>query len=388
MQIQSIIFLRMNTTKRITIRHLLIKKENKIGIKFYPDKVVQALIKQLPDVKWSNKYGMAYIANTPNNLSRIYNSFKGVAWVDGKYFYRNKPLKKTVIKANLVSINAFRLRKLPAGYRPCPPEYLQKLELKKYSINTAKIYVYYFEAFINFYRNFALLDINEEHIRAFISYQINLNKSHSTLNQIINSIKFYYEIVLSMPNRFYDIERPHAKEKLPEVLDKSEIIQIINHTNNIKHKCILSVIYSAGLRVSELLNLMITDIDSKRMVIRVADSKGGKDRYTLLSNTVLIELRQYFVAYKPSKFLFEGLHGGQYSSSSVLKLLKRASKKAGIRKQVKTHMLRHSFATHLLEQGTDLRAIQTLLGHSSLTTTQIYTHVANNIMKTIKNPLD
>lgn len=377
-----------NKNKIITLRHLVIDKENMIGLKFYPDKVIQALIKELPGVKWSNEFSMVYIGNSSKNLSLIYNSFRGIAWIDGKYFYRNKPLKNTVAADKLVNINSFRERKLPDNYRRCPKEFLQKLELKKYSLNTAKIYIYYFEEFINYYPKLDLLEINEENIKDYLSYQINLGKADSTLNQIINSIKFYYEMVLGMPNRFYDMERPRKKEQLPEVLDKTEIIKIIDHTNNLKHKCILSVIYSAGLRVSELISLKLTDIDSKRMVIRVKDSKGGKDRYTLLSNNVLEDLRRYFIEYKPNIYLFEGQKNLKYSSSSVLKILKRASKRAGIKKQVKTHMLRHSFATHLLEQGTDLRSIQTLLGHSSLTTTEIYTHVANNIMKTIKNPLD
>jgi len=377
-----------STHKLITLRHLIVNKENKIGLKFYPDKLLQALIKELPDVKWSNKFSMVYISNSSKNLSTIYSLFRGIAWIDGKYFYRNKPLKNTVDKDKLVNINSFRERKMPPDFRRCPKEFLQKLELKKYSFNTAKIYIYYFEEFINYYRKLDLLEINEDNIKDYLSYQINLGKADSTLNQIINSIKFYYEMVLGMPNRFYDLERPRPTERLPEVLDKTEIIKIINHTNNLKHRCILSVIYSAGLRVSELLSLKLTDIDSKRMMIRVKNAKGGKDRYTLLSTNVLAELRNYFMEYRPSIYLFEGQKNNKYSSSSVLKILKRASKNAGIKKQVKTHMLRHSFATHLLEQGTDLRSIQTLLGHSSLTTTEIYTHVANNIMKTIKNPLD
>jgi len=378
----------MNTTKRIAIKHLVINREDKIGIKFYHDKVIEALIKQLPNVKWSEKYGMAYVNNTSNNLSLIYDSFKGVAWIDGKYFYRNKPLIDPVIKENQVTINSLKKRRYPIGYRQCPKEYLLKLELKKYSINTAKTYIHLFEQFINYYKEVDLLDINEDKIRGYMSFKINEGKGDSTLNQIINSIKFYYEIVLNMPNRFYDLERPKPKEVLPEVLSKAEILRIISCTNNIKHKCAISIIYSAGLRVSELLNLKISDIDSQRMVIRVADSKGGKDRYTLLSSMVLVDLRTYFVEYRPSKYLFEGLNQEKYSSSSVLKVLKRASKRAGILKPVKTHMLRHSFATHLLEQGTDIRNIQTLLGHNSLNTTQIYTHVATNVMKTIKNPLD
>ena len=191
-----------------------------------------------------------------------------------------------------------------------------------------------------------------------------------------------------MPNRFYAIERPRKKERLPEVLSKEEIITIIEHTNNLKHRCIISLLYSAGLRRGELLRLKLTDVDSKRMLIRVENGKGGKDRYTLLSKTLLQDLRKYYQVWKPTEYLFEGAGGGPYSGRSVGQLLTKAAKKAGINRKVTPHMLRHSFATHLLEQGTDLRYIQSLLGHSSSKTTEIYTHVAVNRFKSIKNLLD
>jgi integrase/recombinase XerD len=374
--------------KRITLKHIVIKKKKMIGLQFYPDKTLLALVKQLPRVKWNNEEDMACIYNSPQNLRIIYKIFKGIAFIDGKYFYRNKPLTDPVITSKQVTLSSFLDRKLPDNYRACPQEYIEKLVLKKYSLNTAKTYISFFEKFINHYKNIDLMDLGEAHIRTYMLLQISNNKSESFINQMINSIKFYYEMVLNMPNRFYHIERPRKKERLPEVLSKQEVQKILLCTNNIKHKCILSVIYSSGLRVSELINLKLGDIDSDRMVIRIEDSKGGKDRYSLLSINVLKDLRTYFREYKPKLNLFEGLQDRPYSSTSVLKILKAASLKAGIKKQVKTHMLRHSFATHLLEQGTDLRVIQSLLGHNNISTTEIYTHVANNVMKEIKNPLD
>lgn len=191
-----------------------------------------------------------------------------------------------------------------------------------------------------------------------------------------------------MPNRFYEIERPAKKEKLPEILSKEEVKKLINQPKNSKHKCILALLYSAGLRRNELLNLKISDIDSDRMVIRVQGGKGGKDRYTLLSKDLLTDLRYYFRLYRPKVWLFEGAGGGKYSGTSVLKIVKKAAEKAKIGKKVVPHTLRHSFATHLLEAGTDLRYIQTLLGHGSSKTTEIYTHVATNVLTTIQNPLD
>ena len=163
---------------------------------------------------------------------------------------------------------------------------------------------------------------------------------------------------------------------------------MIKCTYNIKHRCILCLLYSAGLRRGELLNLKVTDIDSKRMLIRVDGGKGRKDRFTLLGETMLQDLRRYFVKYRPNEYLFEGAMGGKYSAKSVATIVKRAAEYAGIRKRVTPHILRHSFATHLLEQGTDLRYIQSLLGHNSSRTTEIHTHVAVNNFKNIKNPLD
>ena len=163
---------------------------------------------------------------------------------------------------------------------------------------------------------------------------------------------------------------------------------MIQHSTNIKHKCIISVLYSSGVRRAELLNLKITDIDSHRMVINVRMGKGNKDRITLLSESVLKDLRIYFKEYKPRVYLFEGEKNNAYSAESVLKVVKNAARRAGIRKNVTPHMLRHSFATHLLESGTDLRYIQALLGHSSTRTTEVYTQVAINNIKTIKSPLD
>ena len=198
---------------------------------------------------------------------------------------------------------------------------------------------------------------------------------------MINSIKFYYEVVLEMPNRFYSIERPRKQESLPKVISLEEVQAIIKNTNNIKHKCIVSLLYSAGLRRSELLNLKLEDIDSKRMVINVKHGKGNKDRQTILSESVLKDLRQYYIAWKPKVYLFEGKPKQQYSPSSILQIIKKAAKKANIKKNITPHMLRHSFATHLMQNGIDIRKIQELLGHTSLNTTQGYLNLSDEFLK-------
>ncbi|WP_171037046.1 site-specific tyrosine recombinase/integron integrase [Maribacter algarum] len=375
----------MNRLKSITLYHLMIKNQKMIGIKFSPDKLIQNLIKGLPNPKWSKRYNMAYIPNTKGNLRIIFNTFKGVVWINYNRFLTNKPVNT---KNETVDVTWFRKRKPIPNYRLCPEEYLLKLELKRYANSTVKTYVSFFEMFINFHKDKELHGIDESDIRVFLQNLVQRKVSNSYVNQAINSIKFYYEVVLGMPNRFYDIERPRKESKLPQVISKDEVLSIIENTNNIKHKCIVKLLYSSGLRRSELLNLKITDIDSKRMLVMVRGSKGKKDRQTLLSKSTLEDLRSYFREWKPQEYLFEGRKASKYGPESVLNIVKRAAAKAGIRQTVTPHVLRHSFATHLLESGTDIRQIQVLLGHGSTKATEIYTHVATNTFKDIKNPLD
>ena len=371
--------------KYVTLKHLLIEKKKKIGLQFYPNKLIQTVVKGLPKPKWSKEYNMAYVENTPNNLNLIFKDFKGVAWVNcSNFFPKHVPTKQNVI----ASVDHYRNRKLANDYRPCPEEFLQKLELKHYALNTSKVYIGMFEHFINYFKEIELLEIDEEMIRGYLQTLVIEKKSDSYINQMINSVKFYYEVVLGMPNRFYSVERPRKRETLPKVISKEEVKLIIENTNNIKHKCIVSLLYSAGLRRGELIDLKLNDIDSKRMVINVRQGKGNKDRITLLSPSVLEDLRAYFIEWKPKMYLFEGQSGNKYSAQSVAKVVKNAAKKAKIKVDITPHILRHSFATHLLENGTNIRYIQALLGHSSTKTTEIYTHVATNNIQAIKSPLD
>ncbi|WP_201304124.1 site-specific tyrosine recombinase/integron integrase [Maribacter litoralis] len=375
----------MNTTKSITLHHLMINDQKMIGIQFTPNKLIQNLIKGLPEPKWSSQYHMVYIHNTKKNLGTIFNTFKGVVWINYNKFLSNRPVNT---HNEVVDVQWFRERKTPEGYRVCPEEYLLKLELKRYANSTVKTYVNFFEMFINHYMDRDITTLNESDVRSYLQRLIRRNVSNSYLNQTINAIKFYYETVLGMPNRFYDIERPRKEHKLPTVISKEEVIAMLNCTTNLKHKCILALLYSAGLRRSELINLKIKDIDSKRMLINIKCAKGNKDRVTLLSENVLMDLRLYFKEWHPKEFLFEGRRGSKYSTASVIQIVKQAANKAGILQNVTPHTLRHSFATHLLESNVDLRQIQVLLGHGSSKTTEIYTHVATNTFKTIKNLLD
>ena len=371
------------STRRITLKHLLINEQRQIGLQFYPDHVMQKLVKTLPNLAWSKEFGMVYLPNNKPNLTHIFNTFKGIAWIDCGRFFGMKPRNN-----NPAFTIDTQKAKSEENTPRCPPEYVQKLQINRYAASTARTYTHYFEIFMKNFKDTKLLSINEQDILAYMQALVNMGKSDTYINQMLNAIKFYYEVVLEMPNRFYSISRPRKMEALPKVISKEEVKLLLGVIKNIKHKCIVQLLYSAGLRRAELLNLKVENIDSKRMVIRVCKGKGSKDRQTLLSPTLLTNLRTYYKKYKPKNYLFEGARGGQYSGTSVAKIITVAAKKAKLKQNITPHVLRHSFATHLLEANTDLRYIQFLMGHSSTKTTEIYTHVATKNISQITSPLD
>lgn len=271
-----------------------------------------------------------------------------------------------------------------------PEGYLELLEQKRYSPSTIKTYRAYFSDFMEYHKGRNIDHLKVADINKYILYLVNEKKiSVSQQNMRINAIKFYYEQVKGGKRQYYGgITRAKEYKSLPEVLSRNEVARILACLSNRKHRCMISLIYSAGLRRSELLNLTPKDIISERMLVRIM-GKGRKCRYSLLSEKLLKELREYFKEYRPQKWLFEGeTPGEQYSASALVKILKEAASRAGIKHRVHVHCRRHSFATHLLEQGTDLRTIQELLGHNDIKTTSIYLHVTSAHKSSIPNPLD
>lgn len=209
------------------------------------------------------------------------------------------------------------------------------------------------------------------------------------MNQAISAIKFLLLEVCDLHDFQYSSQRPKKEKKLPEVLHSGEVLHILNALSNMKHKSLLYLAYSSGLRVGEIVRLQVNDIDSKRMVIHVRQAKGKKDRYTILSSATLELLREYVRQSRPEKWLFPGQEAGTHvTECSVQKVFERAKRIAKIHKKVSIHTLRHSFATHLLEGGTDIRYIQELLGHQSTKTTEIYTHVSIRDARLVQSPLD
>ena len=268
----------------------------------------------------------------------------------------------------------------------------QKLKLRNYSKNTVSVYQSFLEKYFDYCkRSDYTIDIQSATL--FIESLVDLGFSLSTQNQAINAVKFYFEHIQGYDKIYIHIDRPKKEQKLPTVLSQQEVKRIFQNISNRKHRMILSIIYSCGLRIGELINLKIEDIDSDRMCINIRQGKGKKDRMVPLPKQLLKGLRLYYKEYKPKVFLFEGANQNgngsvPYSSSSIRSVLKRAVRAARINKKVVVHTLRHSYATHLYENGVNLRSIQMLLGHSSSKTTEIYTHVGNSHLLKTANPLD
>lgn len=357
------------------------RRQDVVFVRFKYNQELIDRIKDMDSARWSHSQHSWYFLANEFHLNTFFTRFKDLAYVD----YSALKSKQTAAWQHTKQRN-YHYRKDVV----LPKAYTDKLLRKRYSESTIRTYSNYFKDFVYHFRNKPLETLDEKEISQYIDGLISKYAiSPSEQNQRVSAIKFYYEKVLGREKYTFTIERPRKKKSLPSVLSKNEIKQIIAQCSNLKHKCILSLIYSAGLRRSELIHLKLTSINSERGWIEIRGAKGKKDRYTLLSANILTLLRQYYKEYRPQYWLFEGNRvRTQYSASSIGKILREAAQKAGITKRVTPHMLRHSFATHLLEQGTDLRYIQELLGHGSSKTTEIYTHVSNRQIGMIKNPLD
>jgi len=268
-------------------------------------------------------------------------------------------------------------------------DFIKILELKRYSYNTINSYQSHLKLAELHFEGKNLVDLKDKELFELIYHLVKVKKiSASYQRQIVGALKLFYQEMYnrSIPFEYLKVQR--HEQKLPVVLNKVEVRKIIDYIDNPKHKALISLLYSSGLRIGELLELRKSDIDSIRMLIHIRGAKGKKDRYTILSKQALIILRSYYLQFKPADYLFEGQKGGKYSSESAAKVFKRALEKAKIGKNATLHTLRHSFATHLLENGVGVSHIQKLLGHNSIKTTLIYTHIAQDSLYSIKSPLD
>lgn len=270
--------------------------------------------------------------------------------------------------------------------------FLEQLVLKKYSKRTLQTYRNELLQLLQLLGNTNVQDLTPEHLKRYMLYcTLKLQLSENTLHSRLNALKFYFEQVLKRDKFFWEIPRPKKQLQLPKHFNQDEISLIIKAAGNIKHKTMLMLAYGSGLRVSEVVQLKVQDIDSARMCIQIRQAKGKKDRVVRLSPVMLVMLREYWQKVKPARdgYLFEGQYKGEpYSTRSLQLVLAAAKEKAGVLKPGSIHALRHSFATHLLDKGTDVFMIMKLLGHNSVKTTMRYLHVSNRDLLGIISPLD
>jgi site-specific recombinase XerD len=263
------------------------------------------------------------------------------------------------------------------------------LLLKSYSPNTIRTYCTEFSQLLYLLKDTPVDTLTPERLRSYFLYCAKQKFSENIIHSRINAVKFYFEQVLHREKIFFEeIPRPQKKSSLPKVLSKNDIAKIFSQVDNLKHLLMLKLCYGMGLRVSEIVNLKITNIDSQRMLVHIENAKGKKDRYVTLPSSILDDLRNYYRTYRPKTYLFEGQYGGQYAIRSAQAVFKNAMQKAKISKSIGIHGLRHSYATHLLECGTDMYFIQKLLGHGNIKTTEIYAKVSNRQLGNVKSPLD
>lgn len=338
---------------------ILHKNTPRIAVYFERNAELHSRIKTYTGARWSFSKSYWHVPDTPENR-----------------LYFNIPLAHTLVP-NLEGIEALHSFKL----------YLLS---KRYSPNTITTYSEALKSFLIFFNCKSLkLITNEDVILYNNNYILKNQLSSSYQNQIVNAIKLFFKTVEEKTIEIDKVHRPKREKVLPNVLSKEEVKRILSAHSNMKHRIMLSLIYSCGLRCGELLALKPVHIDSKRNIVLLKNAKGKKDRIVPLSPKILEILREYFKIYKPKVYLFEGnIAGKPYDSRSLQQVLKQALLKVNITKPVTLHWLRHSYATHLLESGTDLRYIQELLGHNSSKTTEIYTHVSTKNIQQIKSPFD
>ncbi|BDX37845.1 integrase [Tenuifilaceae bacterium CYCD] len=359
------------------------RNQKVVLLKFKKDQAIINLVKQIPHSTWSQTMMAWYIPYKSFSLNQVFDRLKEHAFIDYtaiKNINFKEEATKQITNYQItdqtpnIDLKTFRIW----------------MHHKRYSDNTIKTYSDMVENFLDHYGQKPIEDFTNQDVVDYVyDYILGKGYSFSFQNQVVSALKLFFREMGKSKIEIDKLQRPRREHKLPNVLSKAEVARVLTHTTNIKHKTMLSLIYACGLRRSELLNLKPNDVDSKRHLLHIRNAKGRKDRIVPISNKTIEMLRTYYKSYLPTDWLFEGANRGeQYSANSLQSVFKQSLERSGVRMNATLHWLRHSYATHLLESGTDLRYIQELLGHHSSKTTEIYTHVTEKSIEKIRSPFD
>lgn len=375
----------MNQLPTIKLKPSVHHDKQVVQLEFERNAELQNELRTKTNMRWSKTMNCWYLPYSEKVKSELFEICNGKAWIN----YEELQLREHTMKENTQN-NTETLQPLSIEFENKINQFKHWLRSKRYSESTIGTYTDALRTFLRYFSDKALSEISNNDLIRFNNEYILKNKfSSSYQNQVVNGVKLFFRTI---ENKKIDpelIHRPKRSKVLPNVLSKEEVKAILNAHTNLKHKAMLSLIYSCGLRCGELLALKPENIDSKRGVIIIKQAKGRKDRIAPLSQKMIDMLREYYTASKPKNYLFEGQKEGEtYDERSLQKVLKQAIEKVKIAKPVTLHWLRHSYATHLLENGTDLRYIQEILGHRSSKTTEIYTHVSTKSIQKVISPFD
>lgn len=389
----------------ITLKPLLHRHQECIGIYFDKNTGLEKNIRKLPGLKWSKTNGCWYMPLTEAGYRQLVKLLAGKAAVDNSQLQAylqtrvkvaaTLPLREEPVAAGSRKVHTRPLALSPAWKLSGPnlsalEQFVRQLQLKAYSPSTITTYRNEFMQLLKLLNNRPVNELTTEDLKRYMTHVLVKERiSENTAHSRLNALKFYFEQVLGREKFFWEIPRPKKVQKLPKVISEEKILEGLLEIENLKHKTLLLLAYSAGMRVSEVVSLRVSDINSDRMQISINHAKGKKDRVVTLSQGILPILREYYVTYKPKGWLFEGLDRHEhYSARSAQQVFKDAYKKLGLPPQCSFHSLRHSYATHLLESGTDISFIQKLLGHNDIKTTLRYTQISKKEIGQIESPLD
>jgi integrase/recombinase XerD len=358
-----------------------LRDKERIFVSFEYNSEINQIIRGLPGATWSQTNQQWHFPVNKQIVEMLKEAMSGKAELNIDTL--NKQLKEIELarytqqfrltEENTNAVQTFKNWMTQKRYSP--------LSIANYIDHVSRFLKYYHP---KIYTEFSAEDVVNYNYRVIIQK----NQSISYQNTLVGALKLFYSAIPTATMNISRLQRPFKEHKLPQVLSKDEVLRILQSSDNLKHRALLSITYACGLRRSEVLAIELRDLDKDRKLIRIVQAKGMKDRYVPFSKKLRELLLDYYKEYKPKKYLFEGQYGGQYSGRSLAQVFDRCLKATGIKKDVSLHSLRHSFATHLLESGTDIRYIQELLGHSSPKTTMIYTHVSTKAISNISSPFD